>query len=63
MDEDVQPVQTSEIKAFLAEHSLTFDKGFTSLITTCPRLNHTKLKLTDINKVFINSTTGSDKLR
>ncbi|ELU13663.1 hypothetical protein CAPTEDRAFT_220406 [Capitella teleta] len=56
--EEYEPVNAKVIKAYLQQSSLQFKEGHTCVVTTCPRLNHTKLRLNNVNKMYINSVTG-----
>ncbi|CAD5117485.1 DgyrCDS6253 [Dimorphilus gyrociliatus] len=46
------------IKKFLGEKKMVYDIGHTCVITTCPKHSLRKLHLKQIEKLFINSTTG-----
>ena len=59
--ENIEAVKVRDIKAFLSQHSLTFKDGYTCFMTTCPRLNHSKLRLENINKLYLNSTNGQSR--
>ncbi len=51
-------VTAGSIKKFLDQKQMIYEQGHTCLISTCPRHVRRKIKLTEVDKLFINSTTG-----
>ena len=56
--EHSKPVQTGEIKKFLSENEFVHREGYTCLISTCPRHVRRKIKLSELDRLYINLTTG-----
>lgn len=56
--EQSKPVQTGEIKKFLADNEFVFREGYTCLISTCPRHVRRKIRLSELDRLYINRTTG-----
>ena len=57
--EDVAPVSSADIKTFLNKNEISFKQGHTCFNMTCPRVVRRRMKLTDIDKLYLNMTTGS----
>ena len=60
---EMEPVDAGKIKEFLTESEMVHKQGHTCLITTCPRLTKRRMKLDDVDKLYINMTTGEFKLK
>lgn len=56
--DDMQPVSSSEIRKFLTSNNLSFTEGFTCYVTTCPRHSKRKVRLSELDKLYINTKTG-----
>ena len=57
--EHSKPVQTGEIKKFLSENEFVHREGYTCLISTCPRHVRRKIRLSELDRLYINLTTGT----
>ena len=55
---EVMPVTTGEITKFLTDHNLAGETGYTCITTTCPRILRSRVKLRDMEKLYINMKTG-----
>ena len=55
---DMRPVAASEIKDYLQKNDISFTDGYTCYITTCPRFVRRRMNMKQVNKMFINMTTG-----
>ena len=49
---------SKEIKKFLKSNNMAFKKGYTSYICSCPRHIKRQLDIDQLDKLFINCTTG-----
>ena len=56
--EEIKPVHISEIKTFFDENNISFSEGYTCLISSCPKHIKKKMNLNEVDKLFINMTTG-----
>ena len=56
--EQSKPVQTGEIKKFLSDNEFAYREGYTCLISTCPRHVRRKIRLSELDRLYINRTTG-----
>lgn len=54
----MRPVSSGEIRKFLTSCNLSFAEGFTCIVTTCPRHSRRKLKLKELDKLYVNTKTG-----
>lgn len=52
------PVSTHEVKNYLSEHGLPYKTGHACITTICPKFRKSKLKLKEVDQLFINSTSG-----
>ena len=55
---DITISASKEIQSFLKSNNMPFKSGFTSYICSCPRHIIRQLELDQLDKLFINSTTG-----
>lgn len=56
--EDMQPVSSTEIRSYLNSMSVSFTEGFTCYVTTCPRHCRRRIKVNELDRLYINCTTG-----
>jgi hypothetical protein len=57
--EEIKPVHVGEIKTFLDENNISYNEGYTCLITSCPKHVKKKFNLNEVDKLYINMTTGN----
>jgi len=55
----MRPVSSSEIKSFLNASSISFSEGYACYVTTCVRHCRKRIRINELDKLFINSTTGT----
>jgi ABC-type proline/glycine betaine transport system ATPase subunit len=56
---DMRPVTSIQIKEYLQKNDISFTNGHTCYITTCPRYVRRRMTIKQMNKLFINMTTGT----
>ncbi len=56
--ENLKPVSALEIKNYFQRNNLSVSEGYTCYITSCLRHVRKRLKLSEVNKLFVNKTTG-----
>lgn len=55
---DGQVVDAAKIKKICSENDMVFKEGHACIITTCPRFTQRRLKMDEIDQLYINKTTG-----
>ena len=56
--ESVKAVKQKEMKQFLSDNNIAFTEGYACLVTSCPRHVRRKMRLNELDKLFINMKTG-----
>lgn len=56
--DEVKPVTPEKMQEFLKSHDIAYEHGHTCLITTCPKFTVKRIKLKQVDKLYINTTTG-----
>ena len=52
-------MSSNEIKSFLNASSVSYSEGHACYVTTCARHCRKRIKINELDKLFINSTTGT----